>query len=237
MWYLRLLPSVKTAFSAIWRTDDLLVSFDGGNAFRPWKYDNLWLTDGGWYHVDQNGTKAGGVGRVCVQGLVTLSDASEDTGGLVVIPGSHKQHKTMCQRSKVAKAMGDFVPVTVGDPLLDNGASLVCAKAGDLIVWDSRTVHCNTPALTALAAPSRSNECPARDDTQDLPSSALPAAREDAQLQWELIRQVGYVCMTPASFASQDILLKRQDAFVNNISTSHWPHKFVMGGHALPDTP
>jgi hypothetical protein len=26
---------------------------------------------------------------------------------------------------------------------------LVCAKAGDLIVWDSRTIHCNTPAVTA----------------------------------------------------------------------------------------
>ena len=26
-------------------------------------------------------------------------------------------------------------------------AKLVCANAGDLLLWDSRTVHCNTPSL------------------------------------------------------------------------------------------
>ena len=32
---------------------DLIVSFDGGNAFRPWKIKPEWSTDGGWWHVDQ----------------------------------------------------------------------------------------------------------------------------------------------------------------------------------------
>jgi hypothetical protein len=227
MWHLRLLPRVKAAFSAIWNTNDLLVSFDGGNAFRPWKYNQSWLSDGGWYHVDQNATKTGSVGRVCVQGLVTLLTATEDTGGLVVVPGSHKEHAAMCRRSKVAKAMGDFVPVPVGDPILDRGAQLICAEAGDLILWDSRTVHCNTPALSALHPTA---DCKKQD-------AFCPEADSDPSAKWELIRQVGYVCMTPARFASEEILLKRQEAFVNNISTSHWPHKVVMGGHALPDTP
>lgn len=222
MWCLRLLPDVRSVFSAIWGTDDLLVSFDGGNAFRPWKYNQEWLTDGGWYHVDQNATKAGGVGRVCVQGLVTLTDVSEDTGGLVVIPGSHSKHTEMCKRSKVAKSMGDFVPVPVDDEILKNGAILICAQAGDMIVWDSRTVHCNSPALSALS----------QNDVSE-PDSDTVASSDQS---WRLIRQVGYVCMTPAKMASSEILEKRKDAFVNNISTSHWPHKFVMGGRALPDS-
>ena len=54
MWRIRNARKVKEAFTAIWGTEDLLVSFDGGNAFRPWQHNRDWLTDGGWYHVDQN---------------------------------------------------------------------------------------------------------------------------------------------------------------------------------------
>ena len=49
MWKLRLFPDVRRAFEAIWQTDDLLVSFDGGNAFRPWRNRPEWRTSGGWY--------------------------------------------------------------------------------------------------------------------------------------------------------------------------------------------
>ena len=52
-------------------------------------------------------------------------------------------------RAPVQK-MGDFVPVPLDDPVLAGGARLVCAQPGDLVLWDSRTVHCNTPALSAL---------------------------------------------------------------------------------------
>lgn len=250
MWKLRLLPRVKATFAAIWRTTDLLVSFDGGNAFRPWRYNRSWLTDGGWYHVDQNAMKPGGRGRQCVQGFVTLCDVSEETGGLVVVPGSHKQHTPMCERSRIAKAMGDFLPVPIDDPVLRLGARLICCKAGDLVLWDSRTVHCNTPALSALREEIDVSSGPSEGPT--LTAAAKPAGEEqvevgtgtgvespkevDQAVKWELIRQVGYVCMTPAKLAPVDVLKKRQDAFENNISLSHWPHKFVMAGHALPGT-
>jgi len=250
MWKLRLLPRVKATFAAIWRTTDLLVSFDGGNAFRPWRYNRSWLTDGGWYHVDQNAMKPGGRGRQCVQGFVTLCDVSEETGGLVVVPGSHKQHTPMCERIKIAKAMGDFLPVPIDDPVLRLGARLICCKAGDLVLWDSRTVHCNTPALSALR--EEVDVCSRSSDRPTLTAVAEPASEEQAEVgadtgrecptevdqavKWELIRQVGYVCMTPAKLAPVDVVKKRQDAFENNISLSHWPHKYVMAGHALPDT-
>lgn len=44
LWNARLLPAVKRAFSAIWGSDDLIVSFDAGNVFRPWKFNLDWLT-------------------------------------------------------------------------------------------------------------------------------------------------------------------------------------------------
>eukprot|EP00494_Astrolonche_serrata_P030255 UN30522 len=53
-WYIRGRKKVKQAYSNIWDTDKLLVSFGGGNIFRPWGYKSDWKTKGGWWHVDQN---------------------------------------------------------------------------------------------------------------------------------------------------------------------------------------
>jgi ectoine hydroxylase-related dioxygenase (phytanoyl-CoA dioxygenase family) len=103
-WHSRLLPKVKKSFSAIWKTDDLIVSFDAGNAFRPWKRNPTWKTIGGWWHVDQNATNdMHKEGMVCVQGLVTYYDATEETGGLCVFPKSHLNFKEICHRSPAAK--------------------------------------------------------------------------------------------------------------------------------------
>ena len=54
----------------------------------------------GWFHCDQNaflGVESRG--RVCVQGLVTLRQSDQATGGLVVVPGSHRDHENLCKRS------------------------------------------------------------------------------------------------------------------------------------------
>lgn len=94
----------------------MLVSFDGGNVFRPWKHKLSWLTDSGWWHVDQNAhlgpTRKG---KVCVQGFVSLMDANEQTGGLCVIPGSHLQYDDLCQRNPFFKGHGDFLPIPSQD--------------------------------------------------------------------------------------------------------------------------
>lgn len=233
MWYVRNLKRVKRAFASIWDCDDLLVSFDGGNVFRPWRYKRGWLTDGGWYHVDQNANLPNSKGRVCVQGLVTLCDTTADTGGLCVIPRSHLDHTVMCQRIPDADKMGDHVPIPYNDPVLRYGSRLICAKAGDLILWDSRTVHCNTPALTALTS-WRADNCTSPAEHQHSSSFTNETMLEKP---WTLIRQVAYVCMTPRRMASAEVLKKRQDGFVNNVSCNHWPHRFIPGSAALPDTP
>ena len=63
----------------------------------------------------------------------------------------------LCARSSSAKYMRDLVTVDSDDPLLaDNKGILINAETGDLILWDSRLVHCNNPALnipTNLSAP------------------------------------------------------------------------------------
>ena len=207
-WNTRLLPGVKRAFASIWGTDDLICSFDGSNAFRPWQRESAWLTEGGWWHVDQNATRPHRSGRVCVQGLVSYRDATVDTGGLCVIPGSHRDHDALCARSPSTKMQIDFVTVEKSDPILAAGGVLVECLAGDLVLWDSRTVHCNTPALTAPSFFS------------------LPAAQQAemaAAIPPEVIRLVGYVCMVPAAYADAEVLKGKVTMFQYQMPTSHWP--------------
>ena len=207
LWNSRLLPKVRRAFELVWgviakNDQSMLVSFDGGNAFRPWKRDPTWTTDGGWWHVDQNSrNRPHRSGRVCVQGLVTYYDADAETGGLCVVPGSHRQHQELCERTNAARMGMDFVSIDSADPVLRAGGVLVCARAGDLILWDSRTVHCNTPALTWT------------------PRSEPPGDGEAA----DLIRLVAYVCMLPRSRVADEMLPRRRGAFEHRMPTAHWP--------------
>eukprot|EP00449_Zooxanthella_nutricula_P054523 CAMPEP_0198563690 /NCGR_PEP_ID=MMETSP1462-20131121/99142_1 /TAXON_ID=1333877 /ORGANISM="Brandtodinium nutriculum, Strain RCC3387" /LENGTH=127 /DNA_ID=CAMNT_0044294641 /DNA_START=13 /DNA_END=396 /DNA_ORIENTATION=- len=94
--------------------------------------------------------------------------------------------------------MGNFVPVSVADPVLQTGTRLVCAEAGDLILWDSRCVHCNTPGVLE---------------------------EEDKVSSDELLRLASYVCMTPAAWACEETLALRRQAFVRNMVATHIPHE------------
>jgi len=197
-WHARTLPKLQEAFEAVWNCKDMLVSFDGGNVFRPWERKPEWKTSGGWWHMDQNAFLEHQDCFKCVQGLVTFTDATLATGGLCVIPGSHKHHKAVCQRACAHILSGHYVQVQLGDPVL-TGARLVCAKSGDLVLWDSRCVHCNTPGL-----------------------------EKSGQMD-ELLRVVAYVCMTPASWASSAVLAHRREGFLNNATIDHVPHEWHGG--------
>mmetsp|Transcript_41555 Transcript_41555/g.50556 ORF Transcript_41555/g.50556 Transcript_41555/m.50556 type:complete len:620 (-) Transcript_41555:192-2051(-) len=213
-WKARTLPPVKETFSAIWgvSTDDLIVSYDGGNAFRPWKMNPRWLTRDDWWHLDQN-SRVRDVDpseRVCVQGLVSFSDATEDTGGLCVIPRSHLEFGEVCERAPGSRILQDFIYIPDGDPVLSKDtAILVCAKAGDLLLWDSRTVHCNTPALTAA-------------NRMVLPAEEKLQETEDDN---DIIRLAAYVCMVPRSQATNEVLTQRLQAYLSRTGTTHWPNK------------
>mmetsp|Transcript_6584 Transcript_6584/g.8022 ORF Transcript_6584/g.8022 Transcript_6584/m.8022 type:complete len:326 (+) Transcript_6584:262-1239(+) len=204
LWHLRLLPAVKQTFSQVWKTDDLLTSFDGANLFRPWHREGWekYKTRGGWFHVDQGKEKRG---RHCIQGMVTLFDATPATGGLCVIPGSHKEHDKLISEAPKSTT-GDFILVPPSSELLQRRKILVSAPAGSLILWDSRTIHCNCPSMEMPTMPT--------DD---------------------MIRMVGYVCMTPQKLASLRTLKLREEAFRSNITTTHWPHYYYPSTVAAPN--
>eukprot|EP00808_Paulinella_micropora_P024439 g61512.t1 len=353
-WFVRSRPSVKRCFEAVWETKDLICSFDAANAFRPWELRQEWKTQGGWYHVDQNPLSK--PDKCCVQGLVSLYDVDAATGGLVVIPGSSQQFSAFGKRYEKRNGrkppLMDFVPIPEGDPLLNTKGRLVHCRAGDMCLWDSRTVHCNAPGIapppqhnkqptspsfsssslssahksfdssngsdskspsssssssstatttTTTSSSSSSTTTASTTSTSSVlstapcpspascpgdaasstpavapcsssipPSSAsasppaappLPAppatkphketakeererknkaieasirAQMDPSRSYDLLRLVAYVCMTPTSMATPEVLAQRLEAVKKNQGTSHWPHIFYPSGPAQP---
>lgn len=197
LWYLRSLPSVRKIFSSIWQTEELVTSFDGAGVFRPYGRNESWKTKKkNWHHVDQAHTKRG---LHCIQGQITLTDVHEGSGGLVVVPGSHKFHNEILRSYE--HSTWDFLSLRKGDPIVHDGTGgpkLLAAKAGDCLLWDSRTIHSNTLPL------------------------------KDHPCLWgrQLIRATVYVCMTPAFWCSAETLEKRQQAFAAGVTTAHWPHEY-----------
>lgn len=202
LWHTRLHPNVKSAFSLLWGTEELITSFDGGNTFRPWDRVPAFKTKGGWWHVDQSCLRGPErQGKVSIQGLVTFYDADESTGGFAVIPGSHRFHEVVCRQ---APRKVDFVPILGEFPaeIKDLPRILVRAKAGDMIFWDSRTVHCNVPALTSVPKSYPRNET--------------------STAHVELLRLVSYVCMQPKAMASEKAIETKRLAMIYKIPTTHW---------------
>lgn len=142
LWDIRTEQGVIDAFAKLWNTDELLVSFDAFNVTFPNRTDKPRLD--GWQHVDQSPFKKN---LSCAQGIVNLSNCQENDGGLVVYKGTHKLLQTFFETQTDSKDWTtiDSYPLT-NDQLqwfLDQGCEKIKinAEPGDLILWDSRTIH------------------------------------------------------------------------------------------------
>lgn len=148
-----------------------------------------------------------------MQGLVSLFDQTETSGGLVVVPDSQRIFHDVTDRH-ARSTKGHLVRLLNGwdDELLTGYQPiLVGCKAGDLVLWDSRTIHCNTPGLA---------------------TPPLPAEGERP----DLLRAVAYVCMVPREKADAKALSSRAAAVAGRITTSHWPQFYFPNHAALPGT-
>jgi hypothetical protein len=142
MWDARMEPGVLDTFAKIWGTDELLSSFDSLNITFPNRKDVPAL--GAWEHVDQSPFRRG---LHCIQGVIVLSPSGPEDGGLLVYPGSHKLTDEffdtqtdkntwkMIDRYSFDEAQLSWFAQRGIRPLK------VCAEVGDLILWDSRTIH------------------------------------------------------------------------------------------------
>eukprot|EP01132_Coremiostelium_polycephalum_P010776 gene10776-13196_t len=141
-WDIRSEQGIIDVFSELYNHDPLLVSFDGGNCSRP-KSDNDQKTP--WWHFDQAYNK---FGFHCIQGLFNMEECGPHDGGLIVYEGSHLQHHNYFKETG-AVSEGDWY-MFESDPrqlkfFKDCKEIKVCAGPGDLVLWDSRTMHYAIP--------------------------------------------------------------------------------------------
>jgi len=206
-WYVRSLPKVKNAFSQIWKTDSLIVSMDSLLLWRPWWHSKSWRPRTEGLHIDQNPfTKPD---KLCVQGMVALYDVTHETGGLEVVPKSHlpEQKEKLRELCPHFKTAGDFCMINSSSPVVTE-RKLLLAKAGDLILWDSRTIH----------------------------GGLLGSGKDpDKDTVPQLCRMSQTVCMVPKERATPEVLEARREGFIKGYGFTHWPDEINVSSYGSLD--
>ncbi|GAA6038561.1 hypothetical protein JCM8097_004631 [Rhodosporidiobolus ruineniae] len=147
VWDIRTEPGVKAAFETLWGTKELVSSMDGATIMLPGGPplpDHLRQ----WKHIDLSPHREG---FFVAQGLMNLNDNGPNDGGLLVMKGSSrlvKQYFDEVGRPPLPQE-GKIDWTTFKEEemkwFFDRGCEWikVCADPGDLIVWDSATIHQN----------------------------------------------------------------------------------------------
>ncbi|KAL2839418.1 hypothetical protein BJY01DRAFT_257758 [Aspergillus pseudoustus] len=147
VWEARTEPGVLDAFAKLWGTDKLLASFDGINFTLP--ADTPLPQTQPWPHIDQNPQREG---MQCVQGILNFAPNGPKDGGLLVMKGSTKLMPEFFKTHSKVIGRQTWGPTDwfgfEKDELKwfeDRGCEIhkVCADPGDVILWDSRTMHFN----------------------------------------------------------------------------------------------
>lgn len=84
---------------------------------------------------------------------------------------------------------------------------LVISKKGDLCLWDSRTIHCNSSGRGLAQVPDGENP--------------------------EFMRIACYICMGPTSKSNGMELKERLSAYRDHLTSTHWPHDFLLTNQDL----
>lgn len=203
-WYVRQNQKVIDKFTSIWKTSDLITSFDGISISLPCEITKKGWDDGKeWFHSDQSFKRNS---FECVQGLVNIFDVNEGDATLRILKGSHNLHSEFQKHFNV-NTSSDWYLLDKKDKkekqfyidrLGKDCDICIKAPAGSLVLWDSRTIHQGMK-------PQRGRKT-------------------------ENIRCSPYVCMTPKSLASQNELDKRIFYFKTQRTCNHWPHKIRVFG-------
>ncbi|CAK9104900.1 unnamed protein product [Durusdinium trenchii] len=213
-WFVRSCPGVKKAFEEFWGSSDLIVSMDAQIFWRPWWIRSAWKPQTEPLHLDQNPFHKPNLETI--QGMVPLLPVTKTTGGLQVVPRTHTASaKDALKEERPHLAYrGDWCPLMTAH----QDSILLLASPGDLLLWDSRTIHGGLVGSgRAVAA-----------------SAACPAAAAEAEA--ELARMAVTVAMVPRSRASEEVLRKRGvdsevrtgsglEGFQKGLCFNHSPHE------------
>jgi len=135
-------------FGHLWGVEktNLATSFDGF-CFMAGERKYKKRADNSFIHTDQNPNR----NYVwSYQGLLNLVDCDEKSGGFVCVPKTHLKHREFFETrydltgKKFKKDWYLFSDEEKEDEEILSQTIKVNCNAGDMILWDSRTFHCNT---------------------------------------------------------------------------------------------
>jgi len=186
-------------------------------------------TDSGWFHIDQNPQQKPNF--ECIQGLVNLLPVTPTTGGNVLVSKSHlyfPHHYTSSSSSSSSSSShchhdcsdfyetrlqelngDDWLEIDPNDTLLLQPENVVSCllHPGDLLLWDSRVVHCSYPGRNQP------------DDDDDDDGTCCDTKKHN------LIRAATLVSMMPSQTIPPPILQLRKDATFQYRTLTHWSDK------------
>lgn len=140
MWGIRT-SAVRRVFEHIYDTTDLITSFDGMTCKFP---DGDGLVLG--YHIDQTQNMTH-----CYQSIVALTASDASTGSVAFLVGSHNHYTDTLSRygggtdemHNEARMSRQYVELAEDDVLITRlNRQIAILRPGDMVLWDSRTVHC-----------------------------------------------------------------------------------------------
>jgi ectoine hydroxylase-related dioxygenase (phytanoyl-CoA dioxygenase family) len=148
VWDVRQNPKVVDIFSKLWETsnENLLTSFDGASFHFPPEITKRGWYRKTWYHTDQSYFRPD---FECVQSWVTAYDVNEGDATLAFMECSNIYHKQFQDHFQI-KDKSDWYKHTEIEQKFyeDKGCEekRIKCKAGSMVFWDSRTIHCGTEA-------------------------------------------------------------------------------------------
>lgn len=154
-WDVRQNAKCIEVFETLWKTNDLLVSFDGISfAMPPEVTKRGWNRGNTWFHTDQSYTTPE---LRCYQGWVTALDVHDGDATLAFFEKSHLYHAEFAKTFGITdkadwyKLCSEEQQAFYTDKCALN--KIVCPK-GSMVLWDSRLIHCGVEALKTRAAPN-----------------------------------------------------------------------------------
>jgi len=179
--------------------------------FRPPWVAAQWQTMGGWWHIDQHYKKQGR--RFSIQGLLSVYHSDLETGSIALIPGSHLRHDEYSSRVRdglsrnAVDHSNEILNIPRGEPALNLKRVTLALSPGDLVLWDSRTIHSGSPPRTTTSC-------------RKTPGSFSPGSN--------LTRIAPLISMSPRDLANETTLTKRRLAVDRGHTTTHLPHEFIL---------
>ena len=229
-WFIRTRPQVQAVFKHLWKTDDLVVSFDGSCYISK---DNA-VKDKIWTHTDQSAKSSE---LKCYQGYVALTDNKERT--FRVYEGTHNIHEAYFKErfAPLTKMTTEIKTnlMTEIDGIIQDKDKIETLKEEKKVVdkaikkFSGNWQLIDHDVLEELEERKRALDVKAG-------SLVLWDSRTFHQNQYgkpkSEERMVQYVCYLPKKHPlnSKSMKKKRLKYFQEQRTTSHWPYPIKVNG-------